>query len=228
MPKFVNTQNYQSLGRTIVWYLPCSLALVARDVEIYRLSSLMRTTNRKRSTVYKTLQDYRDSGDNCIIHALYTLTFLLVFAGCLFAPAPLLGTELKQDTLVHWNAYVQQAASQQEASKASFLWVDQNPERLQSVREGEILVSSVGKENPKSVESGLIHDWLGAAFLPDTSISDVMAAVRDYGNYKEYYKPTVVDSKLLNRDGSCETYSMRVVNKETVAETALDMEYETC
>src|SRR3974390_2190972 len=135
MPKFVNTQNYQSLGRTIVWYLPCSLALVARDVEIYRLSSLMRTTNRKRSTVYKTLQDYRDSGDNCIIHALYTLTFLLVFAGCLFAPAPLLGTELKQDTLVHWNAYVQQAASQQEASKASFLWVDQNPERLPSVRD---------------------------------------------------------------------------------------------
>ena len=78
------------------------------------------------------------------------------------------------------------------------------------------------------MESGLIHDWLGAAFLPDTSIKDVLSAVRDYGDYKEYYKPTVVDSKLLSRYGPCEKYSMRVVNKEAVAQTALDMEYETC
>jgi hypothetical protein len=78
------------------------------------------------------------------------------------------------------------------------------------------------------VPSGLIHDWIGAAFIPDTRLQDVLSAVRDYGNYKDYYKPTVVDSKLLATDGACETYSMGVVNKETVAETALDMEYETC
>ncbi len=76
--------------------------------------------------------------------------------------------------------------------------------------------------------SGLIHDWVGAAFLPNASIKDVLSAARDYSNYKEYYKPTVVDSRLLGSDGPCEKYSMRVVNKEVVAQTALDMEYETC
>jgi hypothetical protein len=55
-----------------------------------------------------------------------------------------------------------------------------------------------------------------------------LSAVRDYGNYREFYKPTVVDSKSLGTDRACDKYSMRVANKEIVAETALDMEYETC
>ena len=152
---------------------------------------------------------------------------MLVYLGCLIAPPFSEGAELRQDTLVYWNAYLD-AARPQMASQTPFLWVDQQPERLQRVRGGEILVSSFGKENPKPVTSGLIHDWEGAAFLPNASIKDVLSAARDYRNYKEYYKPTVVDSKLLSSDGSCEKYSMRVVNKEVVAGTALDMEYETC
>ena len=76
--------------------------------------------------------------------------------------------------------------------------------------------------------AGLIHDWIGTALIPDTTIKNVLSAVRDYGNYKVHYKPSVVDSKLLSSSGPCERYSMRVVNKEVVAQTALDMEYETC
>ena len=155
------------------------------------------------------------------------LIVMLVNLGCLVAPSLSHGAELRQDTLLYWDAYLD-AARPQMASQTPFLWVDQKPERLQRVRDGEILVSSVGKENPKPVASGLIHDWVGAAFLPNVSITDVLSAARDYSNYKEYYKPTVVDSRLLGSDGPCEKYSMRVVNKEVVAQTALDMEYETC
>ena len=152
---------------------------------------------------------------------------VLLSLGCFLAPPLSHGAELRQDTLTYWNAYLD-AARPQMTSQTPFLWVDQKPERLQRVRDGEILVSSVGKENPKPVDSGLIHDWVGAAFFPNVSIKDVLSAARDYNNYKEYYKPTVVDSKLLSSYEPCEKYSMRVVNKEVVAETALDMEYETC
>ena len=169
----------------------------------------------------------KGSGSSYSLRTVRVLMVMLVFGGCLMTPSEFRGAELKQETLSYWDAYVD-AARSQIGSQTPFLWVDQEPERLQRVREGEILVSSVGKKNPKPVDSGLIHDWMGAAFLPGASIEDVLSAVRDYGNYKEYYKPTVVDSKLLSRDGTCEKYSMRVVNKETVAETALDMEYETC
>ena len=166
-------------------------------------------------------------GSHSSFRTLRALIVMLVYLGCLAAPSLSHGSELKQDTLAYWNVYLD-AARPPMASQAPFLWVDQKPERLQRVRDGEILVSSVGKENPKPVASGLIHDWVAAAFLPNASIEEVLSAVRDYNTYKEYYKPTVVDSKLLSSDGPCEKYSMRVVNKEVVAETALDMEYETC
>ena len=163
-------------------------------------------------------------------HAFRTVQALLVISlwwGTLFAPPVARAAELSKDTLVYWDAYLNSARPQIN-SQATFLWVDQSPERIRRVRQGEILVSPVGKENPKPIDSGLIHDWIGAVFLPHTKIEDVFAAVRDYGSYKDFYKPTVVESRLLSASGSCERYSMRVVNREAVAETALDMEYETC
>jgi hypothetical protein len=168
----------------------------------------------------------RSFGSRPGVRTLRALVVMLVSCGGLFAPSLSHGAELKQKTVVSWNAYLD--SRPQITSQTPFLWVDQQPDLLQRVRDGEILVSSVGNENPKSVDSGLIHDWLGAAFFPNASINDVLSAARDYSNYKEYYKPTVVDSKLLSSDGPCERYSMRVVNKEVIAETALDMEYETC
>jgi hypothetical protein len=149
--------------------------------------------------------------------------------GLLAAPAASRGSELREETLKTWDTYVHGANLQMDSRlNGPFLWIDEAPDRLQRVRGGEILVSSVGQQNPKPAPSGLIHDWIGAAFIPDTKLQDVLFAVRDYGNYKEFYKPTVVDSKLLGTDRACDKYSMRVVNKETVAGTALDMEYETC
>ncbi len=94
-----------------------------------------------------------------------------------------------------------------------FLWVDRDPDRIARVRAGKILVSPVGDKNPKPVPSGLIHDWIGAAFIPDARLSDVLSAVRDYDRYKDFYKPTVVDARSLGTDGGCDKYSMRVVNK---------------
>ena len=162
-----------------------------------------------------------------VFRKLQAILVVLTCWGTLLAPSIMRAAELSEHTLVYWKAYVDNARPQLNSQKP-FLWVDQTPERLRRVRTGEILVSPVGKENPKPIDSGLIHDWMGAAFLPDTRIEDVFAAVRDYDNYKNYYKPTVVESTLLSKDGPCETYSMLVVNKEAVAGTALDMEYETC
>jgi hypothetical protein len=164
---------------------------------------------------------------SCTFRAIRQLMVMLIYAVSLVAPSPSHGVELKEQTQRTWDAYLR-AANPQMGSQIPFLWADQMPERLQRVRHGEILVSSVGQQNPKPVPSGLINDWIGAAFISDARIEDVLSTVRDYSNYKVYYKPTVVDSRLLGSDGPCEKYSMRVVNKEVVAQTALDMEYETC
>jgi hypothetical protein len=154
---------------------------------------------------------------------------ILMCTGFFVAPAVSSGAELREDTLRNWDNYVQ-AANLQMVSRPQepFLWIDESPDRVQRVRGGEVLVSAIGHQNPKPVPDGLIHDWIGAGFIPDASVESVMSTVRDYGAYKEFYKPTVVDSKSLGADGACDKYSMRVVNKEAVAETALDLDYETC
>ena len=153
----------------------------------------------------------------------------LMCASFLVAPAASAGAELRDETLKTWDAYIQTVNSQMhDRLQGSFLWVDEDPDRVTSVRAGKIVVSPVGKKVPKPVPSGLIHDWIGGAFIPDVRLGDVLSAVRDYGHYKEFYKPTVVDAKPLGTEGSCDKYSMRVVNKETVAETALDTEYQAC
>jgi hypothetical protein len=144
-------------------------------------------------------------------------------------PAVSAGAELKEQTLKTWDAYIQTVDSQMHGRlQGPFLWVDEDPDRVTSVRAGKIVVSPVGKKVPKPVPSGLIHDWMGAVFIPDVRLGDVLSAVRDYAHYPEFYKPTVVDAKPLGTEGDCDKYSMRVVNKETVAETALDTEYQAC
>jgi hypothetical protein len=147
----------------------------------------------------------------------------------LVAPAASYGAELSDETLRTWDAYVQTANAQmRDRVNGNFLWVDDVPNRDLQVRAGKILISPVGQQNPKTVPSGLIHDWIGAVFIPDASLENVLSAVRDYDHYKDFYKPTIVDSKSLGTSGSCDKYSMRAVNKEIVAETALDGEYEAC
>jgi len=153
----------------------------------------------------------------------------LMCASFLVAPAASDGAELKDETLKTWDAYIQTVDSQMRGRlQGSFLWVDEDTSRAERVRAGQILVSPVGKKNPKPVPSGLIHDWVGAAFIPGARLEDVLSVVRNYGHYKDFYKPMVVDAKPLGTEGSCDKYSMRVVYKESVAETALDTEYQAC
>ena len=147
----------------------------------------------------------------------------------LVAPAASEGAELKEQTLNAWDAYIQTAnAEMDHRLQGPFLWVDEVPDRIQQVRAGNVLVSSVGQHNPKGVPSGLIHDWMGAAFIPNATLEDVLSVARDYARYKEIYKPTVVDSKSLSSTGLCDKYSMLLANKQVVASTALDTEYEAC
>lgn len=108
----------------------------------------------------------------------------------------------------------------------SFLWVDEVPERLRKVRSGEIVVSPVGVQNPKRVPSGLIHDWLGAAFIAHATINDVLAVVRDYARYKDLYRPTIMDSKVIATGEAKDRFSMLLNTKSPFLKTVLDTDSE--
>lgn len=144
--------------------------------------------------------------------------------------AALHAAELKPETLSAWDQYVQAADSaMQNRLRAGnrFLWTDEAPDRRPQLRAGEILVISVGEHNPKKVPSGLIHHWLGAAFIPNTKLSIVLSVVRDYGHYKDYYNPSVIDSRTIRQTPEADRFSTLLMNKALFLKIALDNECES-
>jgi hypothetical protein len=147
----------------------------------------------------------------------------------LLCPAPGNAASLEPTTVKAWEEYLGSAITRMEqrlTTGNAFLWVDEEPERLQRVRAGEIVVSPVGPQNPKRVPSGLIHDWVGAAFIPGATLPDVLQVVRDYGRYKDRYQPDVIDSKAIDTSATKDRFSMLLIHKSTFLQTALDADYE--
>jgi hypothetical protein len=87
------------------------------------------------------------------------------------------------------------------------------------------LSRSAGKFRRK-FRPGSSHDWLGAGFVPNAKIEDILRIVRDYDRYKEIYQPGVIDSVSHGSDGVIDLFSLRLVNKTVVAKTALDTDCE--
>ena len=135
--------------------------------------------------------------------------------------------ELAPETLKAWEEYIHAENSHVAGRPAStpFLWVDQSPDVQHRVHDGEILISPVGKNVPKSVPHGLIHHWIGAVFLPDVRLQDVFSVVRDYGHYKDYYAPNVLHSSPLRESSEGNRFSMTMLNKALFSKTALDAEF---
>ena len=136
---------------------------------------------------------------------------------------------LKPETKEAWDAYLQAANAAMQARLqpgAHFLWLDEEPERREEVRSKGPYIAPVSRDIPRRVPHGLIHDWLGAGFLPDTKIEDILMVVRDYDHYKNMYHPGVIDSMSRGSDGMKDLFSMRLANRSVVAKTALDAECE--
>ena len=138
---------------------------------------------------------------------------------------------LAPETEAAWEDYVQSATQRMQERTLpghSFLWVDESPERLAKVRAGEVLVGPAGPNNPKKVHSGLIHDWIGAVFIEHASLDDVTGILRDYARYKDYYRPAVIDSRMISLTDTDDRFSMLLRNKSLLLKTAFDAEYDAC
>jgi hypothetical protein len=136
--------------------------------------------------------------------------------------------ELAPETLKGWEDYIraENSLAAGRPSASPFLWIDESADRKRRVHDGEVLTSPVGKNGPKSIPHGLIHHWVGAVFVPDVHLEDVLAVARDYGRYKEYYAPNVLDSQPLRRGENGNLFSMVMLNKALFSKTALDAEFQ--
>jgi hypothetical protein len=119
--------------------------------------------------------------------------------------------ELQQPTADAWRDYMAGVTARLRArvdGGKPFLWIDEEPDRAARLRGGAVLVVPLVGHGTQPVPNGLIHDWIGAVFIPSATIDSLLCVVRDYNRYKEIYKPVVTDSQSLDSSAADQDFSM--------------------
>lgn len=135
---------------------------------------------------------------------------------------------LGADTLHAFDEYARRAEGDMEKTlqaSNSFLWSDATPQRARAVQQGNIAAEFWAGHAPVKVPSGLLHDWIGAAFVPASTVDEALALVQDYNRHKIIYQPEVMDSKLLSHRGNDFKIYLRLLKKKVIA-VVLDTDHD--
>lgn len=119
--------------------------------------------------------------------------------------------ELQRATADAWQEYLRGVGARMQdrlEERKPFLWMDEAADRAHRVRRGETVVAPLAGHGTQPVPNGLIHDWIGAVFIPNATIESLLAVVHDYDRYKEIYKPVVTDSQTLSASEAGQEFSM--------------------
>jgi hypothetical protein len=131
--------------------------------------------------------------------------------------------ELQNRTIQAFNRYVRLTEARLNGS-APFLWIDGLPaasrrEALDVVRRKELSIERIEtRENGREIDvpGGMIHHWVGTAFVPGGTVADALSVLQNYNEHHRIYSPTVAASKLQSRDGDRFTFYLRFVMKKVI------------
>lgn len=126
--------------------------------------------------------------------------------------------ELKPATVQAFDTYIASAEARLDNRRnhGAYLWADGTPVRQQHVRGGEVVSEPWTGNGDLAVPDGLIHDWVGAVFIPRVTLSQTLALVQNYDRHKDIYKPEVKDSRLLSHNGNDFRIALRLLKKQVI------------
>lgn len=136
--------------------------------------------------------------------------------------------ELKEATREAFQQYVRHAEARVDrrlAGRDAFLWTDESPARLASLRRGEVVTGPSADRAVTEVPDGLVFDLTGAVFIAGATLDAVLGVMQDYPKHKVYYAPEVLDSATRSRDGDDYVVYLRL-RKKKVLTVVLDTEHQ--
>jgi hypothetical protein len=148
----------------------------------------------------------------------YTLAVAMTIA----AGVSLVAAELQPRTVAAFDRYVR--ATENTLKTEQFLFVD----RLPPARRAEALARMhrglLSIEAPRTLEGGreidvpdgLIHHWVGTAFVPGATLDHALAILQDYNRHERIYAPTVARSRLLSQDENRYRFFLRFRLKKVI------------
>lgn len=143
--------------------------------------------------------------------------------------------ELKQKTTDAFDKYVVATEARIDSEQrpgGTFLYVDGLSEAArkaayEQLKNGEILVQHLETTGPGiSADSpdGMIHHWVGVAFIPGVTLAEVLPVVKDYDRRVDLYKPEVTASRLISHQGDDYKFFLRLYEKRFTT-VAFNTEY---
>jgi hypothetical protein len=136
--------------------------------------------------------------------------------------------KLAPETAAAFEEYVKTAEQELDArwsGRASFLSLNASPEDAKKLLAGELLIRPARLPNPSEVPGGLIHDWVGAVYIPDTSMDKVLAVLQDFDRHAKIY-PEITRSHLIRREGNDIVGYWRLERKQQFVPAVFDVQDE--
>jgi hypothetical protein len=136
--------------------------------------------------------------------------------------------QLQPRTLETFAAYIHDAeAAMQQTLKGGgpFLWSDGSPERAKEVRAGKVVAQFWSGRGPLKVPNGLIHDWVGATFIPAVNLEKTLALIQDYDHHHNIYQPEVMASRLISHHTNDFQIYLRLLKKKIIT-VVLDTDHD--
>lgn len=165
-----------------------------------------------------------------ILHLALALAAVLAVANAATA------AELDPKTIAAFNHYVVLSEARIDASLSdtqAFLWADRLPPEqraaiLARLRAGNVVIERMQTlENGKPIDipNGLVHYWIGTVFIPGATLTQTLALVEDYNHQSEYYRPRVLASRILWKNGDDYRVYLRLYEKKVLT-CVLDTQHE--
>lgn len=129
---------------------------------------------------------------------------------------------LKPETLYAWDQYIQALDMDREnriTGNGPFLLMDESPDLQRRLQRNEVVVT---KHDPRKVPQGMIHDWVGAMFIPNISLDQAMSVLTNYQRYGEVYNQLLKDCSVLERNGDSVELSAIAVQKAMSVTAAVE------
>jgi hypothetical protein len=107
--------------------------------------------------------------------------------------------------------------------------INSDPVRDPSLRDGEPRIQAEDAARSVNTPGAMIQDWLGTMFIPGATLDQAQSVLRDYSNYKNFYRPKVIESRELAHHGNEYDVLLRLYEKHiltVVLNTNYHVQYE--
>ena len=107
--------------------------------------------------------------------------------------------------------------------------VENRAEALEKMGNGEVFITKLTTLNDGQeidVRNGIIHHWYGGVFVPDVTLDEVLALVKDYDAHDRVFAPDIEESQILEAGGDGDTFDIRYrFRKKKVITVVLETEH---